>query len=72
MGQRVPPTAWFTRQRTLGRCKWEPIYISFFSGVVATIQLAFESRTVGAAHTKSPHKHKLPHELPHPHTVARS
>ena len=38
--------SWFTRQRlSFGRCHWEPIYISFFSGSVAAIQLSFDDAT---------------------------
>ena len=37
---------WFSRQRlSFGRCKWEPIYISFFGVVVALVQLELEDKT---------------------------
>lgn len=34
---------WFSRQRSLGRCKWEPIYVSFFGGLVSAIKVCFDS-----------------------------
>ena len=38
--------AWFMRQcRSGGRCRWEPIYISFFTGCYGAIHRQFKHST---------------------------